>query len=940
MARERTPLLAQTRTQRRHWIWTRLRYYVPVLTWLPVYPLSQFPSDALAGLSVACLLVPQGLSYAQAILHIPPVYGLYTCITPLLVYSLLGTSKQLGVGPEALVSILTAAAIRESTLDINESIAVAGLLALLVGMFTFILGFFRLGFLDSVLSRALLRGFVTAVALVVIIDQSENLLGLTNLDPFPPPANITSFPHETFLQQPPSDHEKKSPIETLFEILENLYRSHVPTTLVSLFSIAFLVATKILKGRYKDARVLQVIPEILVLVVVSTVVSWAFRLDLLGVGVMKDVEGGLRAPQWPVITLPRVRYYILSAILIAVIGFVESIVIGKTYASKYNYSVSPNRELVALGVANIVGSFFGGWPAFGSLGRSAVNDAAGGRSQISGFITCVVVLITTVYLLPLFYFLPKAVCSSIIVVAATKLIELHDIRFILQVRAWNDFGLLLLTFFTTLFVSIEVGTLISVGTSLLLVIKHTTKTRIAILGRTLIPDPTTGAFKPKFRPLSEKINSDTATAIERIDGCLILRIEEGLFFGNSGQLKDRLKRIELFGDLSVHPGEAPTRRGGARSPSRLTEGSVSLFSGNSSLRLPTERSRSRSADSQRPGSRSPSTSPRNEQHRYESEDLDEFDELLEEEDNVVVGSPTEVNGPDLVTVIFDVGAVTAIDASATQTLVEIVESYHSRNVIVSFVKLRDSCKPWFNRSGLTSLVTPSHFYQKVGDAVDAHYRLVASLQIESGSSHMPISVPSTPTLRRGLQHQGSNLISSNSGSYQSSQPLGPPLRFAGDLEFGYEEEEEIAFVHPRNAMAQQAVQPVQLPPPPPPPVGSWGADDVRGGFTGGVAVNGTASTQLGRPSFVNGLTDGFHSGFSSDGGSLGAGSRIPGQLRGAPVHHSHHSALTGTSPSFAHITDARRSKSGSQQQQLPQKSGSQFFSTESDLDYGSDNVWD
>ncbi|KAJ3026514.1 UNVERIFIED_CONTAM: Solute carrier 26, partial [Siphonaria sp. JEL0065] len=419
-------------------MWTRLRYYVPVLTWLPVYTLSQFPLDALAGLSVACLLVPQGLSYAQAILHIPPVYGLYTCITPLLVYSILGTSRQ--------------------------------------------------------------------------------------LDP---------------------------------------------------------------------------------------------------------ILGGLKAPQWPVITLPRVRYYILSAILIAVIGFVESIVIGKTYASKYNYSVSPNRELVALGVANIVGSFFGGWPAFGSLGRS-VNDAAGGRSQISGFITCIVVLVTTVYLLPLFYFLPKAVCSSIIVVAATKLIELHDIQFILQVRAWNDLGLLLLTFFTTLFVSIEVGTLISVGTSLLLVIKHTTKTRIAILGRTLIPDPTTRTFKPKFRPLSEKI-------------------EEGLFFGNSGQLKDRLKRIELFGDLSVHPGEAPRRPGGVGSPSRLTEGSISLFSGNSSLRLPAERrrSRSRSADSQCRGSRSPSTSPCNVDHRDESEDLDEFDELLEEEENVAVRSPSDMNGSDL-----------------------------------------------------------------------------------------------------------------------------------------------------------------------------------------------------------------------------------------------------------------------------------------------------
>ncbi|KAI8998192.1 sulfate transporter family-domain-containing protein [Gaertneriomyces semiglobifer] len=646
---------------------TRLRYYVPVVGWLPEYKWSSYlQSDILAGITVAFLLIPQGLSYAQALVKIPPVHGLYTACVPLLVYAFFGTSRQLGVGPEALISILVGATIRENiqTKDgstagdmasmlllqdarTQEAIAMATLLGLMVGVFTFLLGFFRLGFLDSVLSRALLRGFVLAVAVVVMIDMSATLLGVV------PVGGQCGAP-----VIPPIDagEHLMSPIDKLLDTLSKLGDTHFLTAALSFCSIAFLLGMKVLKARNKDNRLLQVTPEILVLVVTTTLLSQTFRWDCQGVAILNVKGAGSGEyiyPRIPAMSTTKIGNMLLSAILISVIGFVESIVVAKTYATKHNYSVSPNRELVALGLSNIACSLFGGFPGYGSLGRSAVNDAAGAKTQMAGFFTGIAVLCTTIWLLPLFEFLPKAVCSSIIVVAALKLIELEDVHFMLKLRAWKDVGLLLITFLTTIFLSIESGTLLSVGISLLLVVKHTTKTRLAILGQILVVDPLTGTLKTKYRSIHD------SDKVQKINDALVIRIEEGLFFGNTGQLKDRLKRVEMYGDLGVHPGETPVRR-------------------------------------RRRASRSQS------QHNE-------------------AASPTEDGtcGCDHIrAVVFDFGAVTAIDASATLTLLEIVQEYKDRDIDVYFAKLRASCKNAFLWSGLYDLIGPDHFFRKIRDAVE------------------------------------------------------------------------------------------------------------------------------------------------------------------------------------------------------------------------------
>jgi high affinity sulfate transporter 1 len=487
---ERDPMSEQNNWSKKFMV--RLRYYIPVVGWLSKYKLSDLQSDTIAGLTVASLIIPQGLSYAQALVDIPPVLGLVSAFIPQFVYAILGTSRQFAVGPEALVSILVGSSVREFMLwrdanpmsafddgiDPYRNIQATALLCLLIGLFTFLLGIFRLGFLDSILSRALLRGFVLAVAFVVVIDMSETMFGFVK-----PVGQCQDRVHQVYGRQAemdPGQGEPASPFQLLLSVLMNLSNAHILTTALSFASILFLFMVRKLKSVYHESPWIPMIPEILILVVVTTSLTQFFRWDCAGLAILNDIKTTMpdNVKTYPLPTLAKIKHLTLSAVLITLIGFVESIAVAKTYASKYDYPVSPNRDLVALGTANIISSFFGAFPAFGSLGRSAVNDAAGAKTQLSGFITGSIVLMTYLWLLPLFKYLPKAVCSSIIVVAASRLFEFEEIYFLTKIRAWSDIFLLLMTFSSTLFISIETGTLLSVGASLLMVVKHTTRVKM------------------------------------------------------------------------------------------------------------------------------------------------------------------------------------------------------------------------------------------------------------------------------------------------------------------------------------------------------------------------------------------------------------------------------------------------------------------------------
>ncbi|ORX56656.1 sulfate permease [Piromyces finnis] len=554
---ETTPLINERRPSyyryERKKRWNIIKYYVPVLSWLPKYSFRDLQFDILSGLTIGSVLIPQGLSYASNLVKINPIYGLYSCIVPVLIYALLGTSRQISIGPEAVISIMTGSTISEyirrnsaefaNSDDMNEHRAeLAFLITAIVGILTLIFGLFRLGFLDSVLSRALLTGFTSAVATVIFFEQTPLLLGIS------------------------SSYETTSPIEKFIYIMKHyLGECDKRTIIISVVCILFLLIFDILKGLFRKSTAIQRFPHILVIVLTTIYLSAYYDWNGKGISILGKVNTDVSIKH-PVFSIKRINGLFVPSILIAVIGFVEALIITKKYSSKYKYSVSPNRELVAFGSLNIVGSFFGAMPTYASLSRSRINDTSGGKSQVSGIVASGVIYCTIKYLLKYFEYLPVPVMASIISVAALGLIEVKDIIYFFKVRSVSDILLMLLIYFTTIFFSISDGILISVSLSLLLVVRKTTTPRLKVLGKYKVIDEKTGLEKFKFKSVkkdkslrnnSESIDDGDKYKVEQIEGVLIISFGDNLFFGNTGQLKERFRRIEVYRQIGIHPGEDP-----------------------------------------------------------------------------------------------------------------------------------------------------------------------------------------------------------------------------------------------------------------------------------------------------------------------------------------------------------------------------------------------
>ncbi|KAJ2642983.1 hypothetical protein GGF44_001390 [Coemansia sp. RSA 1694] len=568
------PAHAHVQKFTRRWWLRRIRYYVPIIGWLPRCSAGSLATDIKAGFMVACLLIPQALSYSS-LTHLPPAYGLYTALVPALVYGMLGTSRHLSMGPEALVSVLTGTLVKSQLQHLYAayspntppddavdafSAAVASAVALASGLCTFALGMFRFGFLDSMISESSLRGFISGAAIVVLIGQTRIVLGL-----------------------PASNSVHSSPWNDLCHMLSHLDQVHAATAAISLGSLAFLRLLRFVKRRFRSAVWLQGIPDTLVVIILTTLVSWAVHLGKNhSVAVFGSVDGDL-----PRFSIPRVPAYVdtkdivSSGITITMIGVVESVIVAREYASRNHYAVSSNRELVALGVSNIVGSAFGSYPAFGSLSRSKLNDRAKATSQLSGIVAAILVLVSLLGLLPYLYHLPLGVLAAIIIDAVVSLLSAtpHAISFLFKVRAWSDLFLLLFICACSVVASVETGILLAVVISLIMVIKRSNMPRIKLLGRS-----TDNGYE--FRPIDGLVASSGAsrrhsfsssdesefdrspddeedgseeydTQVQHVEGVLIVRVDESLYFANAGQLHARLNRLELYGDMRVHPSEDP-----------------------------------------------------------------------------------------------------------------------------------------------------------------------------------------------------------------------------------------------------------------------------------------------------------------------------------------------------------------------------------------------
>ncbi|KAL0264779.1 hypothetical protein SLS55_000731 [Diplodia seriata] len=526
-----------------------LAYYVPIFNWIPQYKLRYLRGDFVAAVTMASFYIPMSLSYASNLGHIPPVNGLYSFFINPLIYAVLGTAPMMVVGPEAPGSLLTGEVVRENIRrgasgddDAQLNAEIAGITTSIAGLVILLGGLFRLGFLDNVLSRPFLRGFISAIGVVIFIDQLIPQMGI---------ARLADGPHGV---------QHGSAVEKLIFIIRHAGQSHSLTCAVSFgafFTIMFFrELKKRLQPRYPGVAF---IPDRFVVVVLSVILTWRYRWDEHGLAILGDVNtagGHLFKVHFP-FDFSHLKYAssaFETAFTIALLGFFESSVAAKSLPPAKDglqtVNTSTNRELVALGVANVTGGLFMALPAFGGYGRSKVNASTGGRTPMSSIFLSLITLMCLLFLLPYFYYLPKGVLSAMVGVVAFSLVEEapHDIHFFLKIRGWSELSLMLIIFFVTIFWDLKKGIAVGIGLSLLRVIKHSTRPRIQILGR--VPGTTERFENAEMDP----------GRLEFVEGCLIVKIPEPLTFANTGSLRNRLKRLEEHGTNAAHPALPRVRR--------------------------------------------------------------------------------------------------------------------------------------------------------------------------------------------------------------------------------------------------------------------------------------------------------------------------------------------------------------------------------------------
>lgn len=472
--------------------------FPPLFDDLKKYSLNRFKGDLLAGVTVAVMLIPQGMAYAM-IAGLPPIYGLYAAIFPQLIYGLLGSSRQLAVGPVAMDSIIVATGVSALAIAHSEEyIALVILLALITGAIQLTMGWLKLGFIVNFLSRPVINGFTYAAALVISINQMGHLTGID--------LSQNKYTHLI-----------------LSEIAYSTDKINWITSAIGIAGILFIIMAK---------RWHKLIPSALIIVIVSIIASQLLHLSELGVKVIGNIPIGLPEFGLPSFQIADITELFPIAATLAIIGFLEAFSIAKAIepAHKNEYRVNANRELLALGASNIFGSLFSSFPASGSFSRSAVNDATGAKTGIASFVSALLVLVTVLYFTPLFHHLPKAILASITIVAVMGLVDIKQCQHLWKTDR-TDFYMMMCTFLGTLFIGIKEGIAIGVGLSLVMVIYKTTHPHLAVLGRI----PNTNFFK----------NINRFSEAEEIPGALIIRFDSRIYFANVNYFKEKVGELVL-----------------------------------------------------------------------------------------------------------------------------------------------------------------------------------------------------------------------------------------------------------------------------------------------------------------------------------------------------------------------------------------------------------
>lgn len=478
----------------------RIKALIPALGWLRHYDRSQLPDDLLAGFITAVLLVPQAMAYA-ILAGLPPQVGLYASIVPLIAYALLGTSRTLSVGPVSVAALLVGTALAGAGSE--NYLADALLLAMLSGLIMLLMAMLRLGALVNFISHPALTGFVSGAAVLIILSQLGNLLGI-------------SVP-------------SGSGYEMLRSATLHLPELNPATAVLGAAGIIFLLLSRAPLVHFLTALGLDDGNASLVsragplaVIAMLTVIVATLDLDQLGVAVIGSIPSGLPSPRWDFLQLDRILRLLPPAVLISLIGYVESVSVAKVLAHRRRQKISNNQELVALGVANLSAAFSGGMPVAGGFSRSTVNFSAGAKTQLAAVITALMVALVALFFTPLFFHLPKAALAAIIIVAVASL---FDWRGFVDIYSYDkaDGLTVLITFVGVLGFEIEMGLLMGVGAAIGIFLWRSSRPHMAAVGRI----PGTHHFRNVERH-----------QVETWPQLLLLRVDRSLFFGNVNYVED------------------------------------------------------------------------------------------------------------------------------------------------------------------------------------------------------------------------------------------------------------------------------------------------------------------------------------------------------------------------------------------------------------------
>lgn len=484
----------------------KLARYLPILDWGSRYNKETLTGDLIAAIIVTIMLIPQSLAYAL-VAGLPAEYGLYASMLPLVAFAIFGTSMTLAVGPVAVISLLTASAIDNLGLPAGspEYISAAIVLAFLSGIFLIITGLLKLGFLANFLSHPVIAGFITASGILIAFSQLKHILGI--------PAHGHSL------------------YEVAMSLMEHIEQINIPTLIIGLSATAFLFwVRKGLKpllmkmGLKAGATDLLVKTGPVLAIIATTLAAWGFNLEAQGLKLVGDVPSGLPSVSVPSFDLELWKSLIGSAVLLSIIGFVESVSVAQTLAAKRRQRIDPDQELIALGASNTASALSSGFPVTGGFSRSVVNFDAGAQTPAAGAFTAVGLAIATLTLTPLLAFLPKATLAATIIVAVLSLVDFSILK-----KTWNyskaDFLAVASTILITLGVGVEMGVSAGVLLSILIHLYKSSRPHTAIVGQV---------------PGSEHYRNVDRHEVITQDNILTVRVDESLYFANARFLEDTI----------------------------------------------------------------------------------------------------------------------------------------------------------------------------------------------------------------------------------------------------------------------------------------------------------------------------------------------------------------------------------------------------------------